>query len=609
MNEITKTSIYIATAIVLLLFVWLIQPRSGSVLTDEMVGRELLENFKDPQAIRGLEIVKYVAETGDVIRFQVAEAGGKWVIPSHQNYPADAKDQMGLVASGFIDQKVLDVAYKDTGKTDVRETHAMYGVMDPTSKNIVQGTDAGIKVTFTGENNKILASLIIGKAVEGSNDTHYYVRIPDQNTVYTMAVSPDHLSTKFDDWIEKNLLGLNSFDLHSVQIQDYSTDLALSNKGVINHLTFHSNMNIAYDAKAAGEKWSLAAYTKEDPKTHEPLHKTLAPNETLDTKKLDEMRQAFDDLKIIDVLRKPENIASAMKEGKSPVTGSADIEVLESVGFVLQPIENDDRSVSYMLLSKQGEVGIEMNDGLVYQLRFGNLTGTTLAGENAKKNDTAGDAAKNDASKNGDAVASDESKPKPETAADILSANRYLMIVVTFDESLIEKPKFLTLADIPTEGDPAEIERLKAKRDADERENKRLEDEYRQTIESGKKRAKELNARFADWFYVISDDVFKKVHRSDMELIRDLNQPVSPDGTNGAGLQTPRDLDEMSNMINGFKAPDQQKQQQPAPANGEQPRESVPETALPAESAVTQVPQSQPQEPAAPPVQENPSPE
>ena len=570
MNETTKTSIYIATAIVLLLFVWLIQPRSGSVLTDEIVGKELLENFKDPQAIRGLEIVKYAADTADVIDFKVAEVDGKWVIPSHQNYPADAKDQMGLVASNFIDQKVLDVAYKDTGKTDVRETHAMYGVIDPSSKNIVKGTDAGVKVTFTGENNKILASLIIGKAVEGSDDRHYYVRIPDQNTVYTMAISPDHLSTNFDDWIEKNLLGLNSFDLRSVQIQDYSTDLALSNKGVINRLTFYSNMNIAYDATATGEKWALAGYTKEDPNTHEPLHKTLAPNETLNTEKLDEMRQAFDDLKIIDVLRKPENIASAMKEGKSPISNSADIEVLESVGFVLQPIENNDRTVSYMLLSKQGEVGIEMNDGIVYQLRFGNLTGTTLAAENAKKNDVA----KDDAPK--DADASSESRPKPEmSATDVLSANRYLMIVVTFDESLIEKPEFLALADVPTEGDPAEIERFQAKRDADERENKRLEDEYRQTIESGKKRAKELNARFADWFYVISDEVFKKVHRSDAELIRDLNQPVEPGGTGGAGLQMPRGLDELSDMIKGLKAEsvasDQLEPQQPAEPQSEEP--------------------------------------
>jgi hypothetical protein len=77
----------------------------------------------------------------------------------------------------------------------------------------------------------------------------------------------------------------------------------------------------------------------------------------------------------------------------------------------------------------------------------------------------------------------------------------------------------LPLPEIPVEGDEAEIAKLKEQLAAAELANKRLEDEYNNAIEAGQRRAKELNQRFADWFFVISDDVFKKVHVPDNDLI------------------------------------------------------------------------------------------
>ena len=39
-------------------------------------------------------------------------------------------------------------------------------------------------------------------------------------------------------------------------------------------------------------------------------------------------------------------------------------------------------------------------------------------------------------------------------------------------------------------------------------------------MEAGKKRVGELNARFADWYYVISDDVYQKIHLSRDQIVK-----------------------------------------------------------------------------------------
>ena len=517
MNEITKTSIYIAIAVVLFLFAWLVQPRERAAVTDDVIGRALLENFKDPSQIKELQIVKYLPESGDLVDFRVAEIGGKWCLPSHQNYPADADEQMGRVAAGLIDQKVLDITFKDDASADVRKIHETFGVLDPASNSLGSGDSVGVKVIMTGENKRPLVSLIIGKDVENTNGMHSYVRVPEQNTVYVMAVNKDNLSTKFDDWIEKNLLDISSFDLKSVRMQDYSTDVIETDQGMLMVPIFHSYYKVAYDAMSLGDKWQLEVLRRKDPQTQQSVSVTLALEESLNEKKLEVMRQAFDDLKIIDVLKKPESIASAQRAGEAFGRSDADIDVLQSIGYMLQADETADGTVAYRMYSRQGGTAIEMNDGIVYNLMFGNLTGTNIAeNANVSSNAPAGIDVAADDTADSDAGSTVTGSS---AATNVLSANRYLMVMAEFDPSIIEKPAPLPLPEIPVEGDEAEIAKLKEQLAAAELANKRLEDEYNNAIEAGQRRAKELNQRFADWFFVISDDVFKKVHVPDNDLI------------------------------------------------------------------------------------------
>jgi hypothetical protein len=91
----------------------------------------------------------------------------------------------------------------------------------------------------------------------------------------------------------------------------------------------------------------------------------------------------------------------------------------------------------------------------------------------------------------------------------------------------------------PKEDDEtAKLEKLIAERKEIEKENERLQQEYDETVKNGEKRVTELNERFGDWYYVISDEVYKQIHLGRDQIIRKKEEPAEADAdkaTNGAG--------------------------------------------------------------------------
>ena len=79
------------------------------------------------------------------------------------------------------------------------------------------------------------------------------------------------------------------------------------------------------------------------------------------------------------------------------------------------------------------------------------------------------------------------------------------------------------------QGTPAapEGDKPAADRAAIEQENKRLQDEYDAAVEKGKKRVAELNERFGDWYYVISNDVYKQIHLGRDQVFKKKGAPAA----------------------------------------------------------------------------------
>jgi hypothetical protein len=104
------------------------------------------------------------------------------------------------------------------------------------------------------------------------------------------------------------------------------------------------------------------------------------------------------------------------------------------------------------------------------------------------------------------------------------------------------------------DGQPApasEAELLKKKLDAERerivKENQRKRDEWNEKKRTAQGKVQELNDRFADWYYVISEDVYKKLHlgRSDVVTGRGWSGCL-PDAGKGRFAEEGRRVEEVS---------------------------------------------------------------
>ncbi|HRI09360.1 MAG TPA: hypothetical protein PKW35_16175, partial [Nannocystaceae bacterium] len=88
----------------------------------EDTGDALFPEFKDPELATSLEVVSWDDKQARLVSFKVEQKAGRWVIPSHNDYPADGTERMGKAAASFIDVR------RDVVRSDRAEDHAAFGV-------------------------------------------------------------------------------------------------------------------------------------------------------------------------------------------------------------------------------------------------------------------------------------------------------------------------------------------------------------------------------------------------------------------------------------------------------------------------------------------------
>jgi hypothetical protein len=286
---------------------------------------------------------------------EVSQTEAGWLIkrPGKVDYPANADNQVKNVSSLLFDLRILDQAAEGSGE------HATFGVLDPSKAN---PSDAGIGKMIALKNNTgaNLAQLIIGNEVEGLSNTRF-VRKPEENSVYRVELqNVNDVTTKFVDWVEKDFLDIDKWNIKQVIFDNYEIKdgkIAPSTKQVLD-----------YD----NSEWKLVGTS-------------LSENEELNKEKLDDMKDAFDDLEIIDVERKPEILISSLRKGSEFVDANNIQELQSSANSLIQkgfrPVNelgNDGKPLSYpngkpklKVVSQKGEVLVGMKDGVEYVLRFG----------------------------------------------------------------------------------------------------------------------------------------------------------------------------------------------------------------------------------------------
>ncbi len=271
--------------------------------------------------------------------------------------------------------KIIETASENQG--DWRE----YGVVDPDPKTLKVGdTGVGEKVVMKDKARNILLDLVIGKEVSDKPNLHY-VRKADENATYVVEVKTDKLSTKFEDWIERNLLQINSFDVSRLWIRDYAI------KSVREGMTIFERGDMQLDHDDAAEtKWKLLKDRKFIPDDTSPSGGHWEPvkmsaGEELNLTKLGDMMTALDDLKIVNVNPKPAGLSADLKASADfAKQDAAAAESLAAKGFYLAQL---DKQVE--LFSNEGEIRVGGKDGVEYILRFGDIAGAGRAKKTTRK--------------------------------------------------------------------------------------------------------------------------------------------------------------------------------------------------------------------------------
>lgn len=421
MSEMAKTCLFAGVAGVALVAAVLSRPTPPPSNTDGLVSMKNLNPLSDPHSAQELEINRWDSALADKSDFKVARIDGVWKIPSHGDYPADAEMQMGDAATAATNLKPLGVA--STKNAD----HELYGVLDPESAQ--PGTSGvGTRVIMKDAKGETIVSTIIGKEVKGQSGQRY-VRQVGKDPVYIVKIDPSKLSTKFEDWIEKDLLKLNTLDIAKVVINDYAIKEIDSPEGKVGVVDRQGEIVLDFDDTK--NTWSVEKLLKWDSEAKNLVPYAMPEGEELNTTKLNDMKSALDDLKIIDVQRKPEGLTADLKVAGDFNQIQAAIRSLKQRGF--HPVRGEGDSVD--LVSSEGDFIVEQKDGVEYVLRFGNISlGSGSSGEESAEGEA----------KEG------EKKPEPK------GENRFLFVAARYNPSMIEKPvKPAILENLPADEEPA----------------------------------------------------------------------------------------------------------------------------------------------------------
>ena len=459
-------------------------PRSASVEAFNDQGQPFFPDFKDPGLCSTLEVVEVDAATAMPRPFKVANRDGRWVIPSHNNYPADAADRLEKTAA-----RVIGLT-KDTIRSSRTEDHKSLGVVDPMEATTGNLDGVGKRITLRDKSDRVLADYILGKDVPG-RPGQKFVRRPGQARTYGVNMQAEP-STRFADWIEPNLLKIQANQIVGATFVNDKVDLA---QGAI-----VKGGSLTITRKDGAAPWNLPG---------------LPTGQEVDPAKTSAMVSALTDLKIAGVRPKPQGLAEMLKEGGGGKLDTASQMSMQARGFYI---------LRGQLYSDEGALIVNCDDGVRYALQFGKVTFAEGEALSAGSSDEEAKAKEGEKAKAGrlrrEPLPLRPGPVRPQghpQAPGGRGGRRRGSCPPTYSSATPPRSRPRTTAGRA---------RLKA---------------YEAKVEAGKKRAAELSERFAPWYYVVPGDAYRSLVLDRQALVHDKPAPGSapPQGGNpfgGGGL-------------------------------------------------------------------------
>ena len=376
MSELKTTLTVSAVAAVLAAVAVVSAPRRAVPDAFFDVGEPFFPMFTDPEMAATLEIVQWDDAAGAALPFQVTNRGGRWTIPSHHDYPADGEERLATAAAD-----VISVVKDDFRSDNVADQEAL-GVIDPIDEEATALKGRGTRITFRDGAGDALAELIVGKPIH-ERPGFRFLRVPGQKRVYAARFGAD-ISTRFEDWIETNLLEVTRDQVNHIVLNEYFLDE--QTRRVVRRGEFILDQQ-------GPDEWTA---------------NRVPSGMDVDPVQANLLVGALIDITITGVRPKPPGLAGNLREAfQAGEIDRGDLQTLQRRGFSPMP----DGSV----LSNEGEVQVRTTEGVRYTLRFGEVVygqgDTVLLGDESSDEEDAGPA-----------------------------ENRYVFITAEFDEAALPEP-------------------------------------------------------------------------------------------------------------------------------------------------------------------------
>ena len=510
--------------------VYLTRPAAPVVALIAEQGTALAPDLTSPLAIAALEVISFDEQAVRVRAFKLESDGKSWRIPSAFNYLADAQEGVAKAASAFTG--VVRERFVSDNKADF----ARYGVIDPTDETSLSSGGRGTRITFKDAAGRALVDLILGKPVGAESagaagSKRFYVRDAGKSRIFTAALDGG-FSTRFADWVETDLLKLKTDEIRGLEIDRYSIDEQqgrIVNPTTLKITRARQDLAAITPPQIPGEPpvpppvaawtgWQVASDPAPELAAGTQLNADgTGPDQRIDSDRMDAALMALTQLRIVGVQPKPANLVKALSKAESQVNlEMGDQLSLRKHGFYVAP--------QLGLVANEGSMTVLTDDGVIYQIMLGELAseadaaaaggqvgGQPSAAEVPAASAPAVTAPDSSITANADGTAptpaTSTSATSPATPAEPKSDARYVMVIANFDPTLIRAPgkpaQLVELENREALEQAALSDELKARLAAARGSYQSLVDAHQSKLDAGKKRAEDLAARFAQWYYLV----------------------------------------------------------------------------------------------------------
>ena len=410
------------------------------------VGEWLFKEFPASQ-VRTIEVSRFNNDRQALERVMLQRKGERWVIPATADFNANNAVQVARAIKSVQDRKVLQKI------SDNEQDHLKNGVIDPDKfQNAELRSGLGRKITLKDRNGQVLADLIVGFPLENSEQQSLFcVRVPGEPQVYSVQFDVESLSTRFQDWVDPNLLGLPSPQNpegqipSSVELDAYRLDAAkLSDPAAKTKLyraeigEIESGLGIRRLEVPAGDQW-------------QPAEASEAQKSTLVESSLRQLGAwTFSEVRL---KAKP---LSEFFKNPGPVADPALFNSMNEFGFRQTAATGSPAQFE----GAGGQVSVNFQSGVRINAYIGKISGSIQSGT---------------------------------------KLNRFLFLTAQVNPDALPQPKAPVSADgaQPTE--------------EQQRNYQRELDEWKSKTKKAEELAAEYNRQYAPWYFALSDDVYLKL--------------------------------------------------------------------------------------------------